>query len=138
MHDPDDDALTWEGDEQELGRPVPAARTATAAPAGDARRGGAGSLVVLGVLGGVALLETLGWLRSVLSVTIESTLEPGSGSLAGIAFGINVLGRVIAVAAPLLWFLLAATRIRNPARRFAWLLLGAVLLLPWPALLGLL
>jgi hypothetical protein len=138
MTDPDDDALTWAGDEQELARPARPVRTATAEPVGGARRGGAGSLVVLGVLGGVALLETFGWLRSVLSVTIQSTLEPGSGSVAGIAFGINVLGRVAAVAAPLLWFLLAATRIRNPARRFAWLLLGAVLLLPWPALLGLL
>jgi hypothetical protein len=134
--DTDDDALTWAGDEREPARP---ARPVRAATAGAAEGGPTGvTLLTLGILGGVALLETFGWLRSVLSVTMESTLEPGAGAFAAIGFGINVLGRVAAVAAPLLWFLLAATRIHDRARRFAWLLLGAVLLLPWPALLGLL
>jgi hypothetical protein len=96
------------------------------------------TLVVLGILGGIAVLETIGWLRSVFSATIEATLDPGAGALGATAFGINVLGRAAAVAAPLLWFALAAARIRRPSRRFAWLALGALLLLPWPALLGLL
>ncbi|MGN6743404.1 MAG: hypothetical protein ACTHJL_08920 [Amnibacterium sp.] len=135
--DTDDDALRWAGDEQEPARPARPVRAATVAPV-EAERAGAATLLTLGVLGGVAVLETLGWVRSVLSVTMESTLEPGSGAFAAIGFGINVLGRIAAVAAPLLWFLLAATRIHQRARRLAWLLLGAVLLLPWPALLGLL
>ena len=133
MPDPetDDEALTWAGDEQEITRP-PARRT----PAG--RGSGAPTLVALGVLGGIAVLESIGWLRGVLSVTLEATLQPGPGPLGALAFGVNLLGRVAAVAAPLLWFVLAAWRIRTPSRRFAWLALGAVLLLPWPALLGLL
>jgi hypothetical protein len=132
--DPDDEALSWAGDEQEIARPV---RTAPAEPAARASSGAA-TLVALGILGGIAVLETLGWLRSVFSATLEATLEPGAGALGATAFGINVLGRVAAVVAPLLWFALAATRIRRPSRRFAWLALGALLLLPWPALLGLL
>ena len=132
--DPDDEALSWAGDEQEIARPV---RTASAEPAARASSGG-GTLVALGILGGIAVLETIGWVRGVLSATLEATLDPGAGALGATAFGVNVLGRVAAVAAPLLWFVLAATRIRRPSRRFAWLALGALLLLPWPALLGLL
>jgi len=132
--DPDDEALSWAGDEQEIARPV---RIAPAGPAARASSGGA-ALVALGILGGIAVLETIGWVRSVFSATIEATLDPGAGALGATAFGINVVGRVAAVAAPLLWFALAATRIRRPSRRFTWLALGALLLLPWPALLGLL
>jgi hypothetical protein len=134
MADPetDDEALTWVGDEQEISRP------ARHAPAAAARESGAPTLVALGVLGGIALLESLGWLRGVLSATLEATLQPGAGPFGAVAFGVNVLGRVAAIAAPILWFVLAAWRIRTSPRRFAWLALGAVLLLPWPALMGLL
>jgi len=134
--DPDDEALSWAGDEPDLvrpGRPVVAAPVEVA----PAEPRSALTLLLLGVLGGVAVLETLGWLRGVLSVTLESTLEAGRGPLGTAAFGLNVLTRVVAVTAPLLWFALAAWRIRRPSRRAAWLVLGAVVLLPWPALLGL-
>jgi hypothetical protein len=135
MADPetDDDALTWAGDEHVIARPA-RRRPADRGP----RESGASMLVVLGILGGIAALESAGWLRSVLSATLEATLQPGSGALATVAFGVNVLGRAAAVAAPVLWFLLAAWRIRTSSRRVAWLALGAVLLLPWPALMGLL
>jgi len=135
MADPetDDEALTWAGDEQEIVRPA-----RQVPPAATGRESGAPTLVALGVLGGIAVLESIGWLRGVLSATLEATLQPGPGALGAFAFGVNVLGRVAAVVAPILWFVLAAWRIRTPTRRFAWLALGAVLLLPWPALLGLL
>ena len=135
MADPetDDEALTWAGDEQAIVRPAPQP------PAPAASRGsGAPTLVALGVLGGIAVLESIGWVRGVLSATLEATLQPGAGPLGSVAFGVNVLGRVAAVVAPVLWFVLAAWRIRTPSRRFAWLALGAVLLVPWPALMGLL
>jgi hypothetical protein len=135
MPDPetDDDALTWAGDEQQIARPAPPAPVAAAV-----RESGAPTLVALGILGGIALLESAGWVRSILSATLEATIAPGSGALASAAFAVNLLGRLAAVAAPVLWFVLAAWRIRTPSRRFAWLALGAVLLLPWPALMGLL
>lgn len=134
MPDPetDDEALIWAGDEQEIPRP------ARHAPAAAPRESGAPTLVALGVLGGIAVLESIGWLRGVLSATLEATLQPGAGPLGAFAFGVNVLGRIATVAAPILWFVLAAWRVRTPSRRFAWLGLGAVLLLPWPALMGLL
>jgi hypothetical protein len=137
MTDPaaDDDALTWAGDEQPH-RPAPVVRAASVATPGSP--GGALGLVVLGVLGGVAALETVGWVRSVLSTTLAATLDTGRGdALAMAAFAVNVLGRAAAVAAPILWFTLAAWRVRAPIRRLAWLVLGALLLVPWPALLGL-
>lgn len=131
MTDPqgDDEALTWAGDEGHEPPPPPAAAPGRG-PA-DAVR-----LVLLGVLGGVAVLETVGWVRGVTSATMMSTLDTGAGGpLGGIALAINLFGRLAAVVAPVLWYAVAAWRIRTPSRRLAWQLLGAVLLLPWPALL---
>jgi hypothetical protein len=53
----------------------------------------------------------------------------GSGSVAAVvAFAANVAGRALAVAAPLVWFGVAAWKVRTPSKRLAWMLLGAVLL----------
>jgi hypothetical protein len=142
---PDDEqerALRWEGDDALGAPPLPRTPTAVAEPLDAARRagpgGGAAGLVALGVLGGVFLLETLGWVRSVTGVVLASTISPGSGTpLELAAFGVNLLGRVAAVLAPALWFAVAVWRVRIPAQRIAWLVVGALLLLPWPALLRL-
>ena len=137
MTDPsgDDDALTWAGDE----RPAPArsAPVRREPAAGRAPLGAAG-LVLAGILGGVAVLETIGWVAGVSSATLSATLDTGGGDpLRGAAFVINLVGRVAAVAAPALWYLVVAWRIRRPVPRIAWQVLGAVLLVPWPALLRL-
>jgi hypothetical protein len=39
------------------------------------------------------------------------------------------------VLAPVIWFALVAWRVRVPSRRLALLVLGALLLVPWPAIL---
>jgi hypothetical protein len=44
---------------------------------------------------------------------------------------------VAAVLAAPLWFAVVAWRVRVPTQRLAWLVVGALVLLPWPALLRL-
>ena len=136
-----DEALRWEGDD-ELGAPArPRSPMAVAEPPavdGPPGRGAGASLVAIGVLGGVFLLETLGWFQSVNGIVLRSTISPGSGTpLELAAFGINLLGRVAAVLAPAVWFAVAVWRVRLPTQRVAWLVVGALVLLPWPALLHL-
>lgn len=136
----DEEALRWEGDDA-LGVParsrIPAA-VADPPSAGSRTHGAAAGLVAIGVLGGVFLLETLGWIQSVNGVVLRSTISPGSGTpVELVAFGVNVLGRVAAVLAPVLWFAVAVWRLRITTRCVAWLVVGALILLPWPALLRL-
>jgi hypothetical protein len=136
----DEEALRWEGDDA-LGAPArPRTPTAVAEPPVTVAHahGAAAGLIAIGVLGGVFLLETLGWIQSVTGVVLASTISPGSGTpLELAAFGINVLGRVAAVLAPAAWFAVAVWRVRQPNQRIVWLVVGALVLLPWPALLHL-
>jgi hypothetical protein len=154
--DPDDDALRWEGDDdptlapgwKAVGAPVPfegsteATETDAPAHADDtpatdvdtiedadaARQPGSTELVVLGVLGGIYLLYSIGWL-------IAATTAPPqlADPLAQFMYS---LGRWLAAAAPVLWFAtvlwLAAEHRRA---RLLWLIAGAVLLVPVPFLL---
>ena len=89
---------------------------------------GSAELVLLGVLGGVYLIYSIGWLISATSAPPE-LVDP-------VAQFMYSLGRWLAVAAPALWFAtvlwLAAEHRRA---RLLWLLAGAVLLVPVPFLL---
>lgn len=89
---------------------------------------GSAELVLLGVLGGVYLLYSIGWLIWALSPAPDLG-EP-------VAQFMFVLGRWMAVLAPAVWFgvvlWLAAERHRA---RLIWLIAGAVLLVPVPFLL---
>lgn len=85
------------------------------------------ALVALGLLGGVYLLFTIGWII-------------GGLRLQEIAPFLNLIPAAyvpafwLAVAAPAIWFVasLALTRGRATWVRFVWLSAGAVLLVPWP------
>jgi len=143
----DDDALSWAGDDRSPARPVvpprerpepdEAAREADEEPDADeaeGRRLGAAALLALGVLGGVYLLETVGWVTS--AVWSQSYY-------AGVAAQSGILGSVLtwaivaaAVAAPALWAFLSWRFNRDSVgRMIAWLAVGAILLLPLPAIL---
>jgi hypothetical protein len=155
--DSDDEALRWEGDDdptlapgwKAVGNPVelhdaeatPEERPtqgspATSAGASDESTGdtdapaqtGSVELVVLGVLGGVYLLYSVGWL-----IVATTAAPPLADPVADFMYA---LGRWFAVAAPALWFgavlWLAAGHRRA---RIAWLVAGAVLLIPVPFLL---
>ncbi|UOE45441.1 hypothetical protein [Agromyces larvae] len=85
-------------------------------------------LVVLGVLGGVYLLYTVGWL-----VTVVRTDAPGTSVLGDLMYG---LGLWLAVLAPALWFALVFALVRRAPLRLLWLAVGALLLVPLPFVLG--
>jgi hypothetical protein len=164
--DDDEEALHWEGDEDASLAPgwkrvgAPAAATPGEAEVTDAAasartddddddghghgddegHGGPGAdgsgpqvgsteLVLLGVFGGAYLLYTLGWILTALRV--ENTAADPVGQF------MFALGLWLAVLAPALWFgvTFALTRGRVPLR-FAWLAIGAVVLLPVPFVAG--
>lgn len=138
MSDPsDDDALSWAGDDA-LTAPRRPAPLIDDEPARDGPASGGGlSLLVLGVLGGVAVIETVFWVRSALELSIAASISPGGGTPVEIvSFVLNLAGRVLAVAAPVIWFAIVLWRVGLPSRRLALLVLGAVLLVPWPAILA--
>lgn len=142
-HEDDDEALRWAGDESPV-RSVPrgAAAPAAADPVGDAvgpagdepaaaepvvERASSVLLVASGVLGGIYLLFTIGWVLSA---------EPPA--LEGLAAVMYVLGQWLAIAAPALWFgaTLLLTRHRPAPVKLLWLVIGMLLLVPWPFILN--
>jgi hypothetical protein len=87
-------------------------------------------LVSLGILGGIYLLYTIGWIISWqrLDYNDSDLLELG-------AFRVQQL---LAIVAPPLWFgaTIFLTRDRRPAFRLLWLVVGALLLVPWSFTFG--
>lgn len=129
----DDEALSWSGaDDPTHLNQRDGAQAAEVQPrephtAGD----GSGVLVFYGVFGGAFLIYVFGW--------IVALRRPSSGSSGLLAEALDRLGQFLAVVSPVLWFfgvllLVPATRIRT---RILLLALGAVLLAPWPLVLGL-
>lgn len=153
--DPDDDALRWEGDDdptlapgwKTVGSPVPlvgkpdatsddstdslddeadAAASDTAST--DAPQTGSVELVVLGVLGGIYLLYTIGWL-----ITALRTPARGVGIVDDAMYA---LGLWLAVLAPAIWLGLSFWLPQSRRARLLWLIGGAVVLVPVPFVLG--
>lgn len=154
----DDDALSWEGDDDPTlaVQPAPVSEQHAAEPAGSAlpdgfnavgkgsdgvgridRDGtvttpgqraplGNGALVTIGVLAGVYLLYTVGWLIGGLRLQAVA--------LGAIDPWMYRPTFVLAVLAPLIWLgsVLVLTRRSSTWVRLLWLFAGAVLLLPWP------
>lgn len=83
-------------------------------------------LLLLGVVGGIYLLYSIGWVAGGLR------LQPLASFF--VADAMFLPWFVLAVAAPALWFLttLVLTRGRASWIRVSLLLLGVVLLVPWP------
>jgi len=148
----DDDALTWAGGRDPSHYETPevkppklakSARTAVqpaseaAAPTADVdedddlRPATSGVVLVsLGILGGIYLLYTIGWFISWRRIVY---IDPDALELA--AFRVQ---QVLAILAPPLWFVVTLffTRDRKPAIRLLWLVVGALLLVPWSFTFG--
>lgn len=141
---PEDDALSWEGDDAlEARRPdprrAPSADVAHGGPAdrepADARAAevddepqgiGTATLVLLGIFGGVYLLYTIGWAIGGVGMQAKAMfMLPAPLYLASMW---------IAVLAPALWFTatLMLTRGGRDWVRISALVVGAALLVPWP------
>jgi hypothetical protein len=162
---PDDDALTWAGDTDSthagsMGKapkspPVKSKtqpKTATTPATTDAGKsdGAAGTdraagtaqkpteqppmssivLLSLGILGGVYLLYTVGWI-----VTVQRNANPYVDAFDQLAFSAR---QYLAIAAPALWFAVAflLTRRGRAILLLLWLIVGVVVLVPWPFVLG--
>jgi hypothetical protein len=145
--DEDDDALTWEGArdpshyETPIAKPVkaPAPSTSSGTEVTEPVEQGPGTLntvassallISLGVFVGVYALYTVGWFVSWQRFTYASTDQ-----LEQSAFTVEQL---LAIVAPIAWFatVILLTRNRRPALRLVWLLIGALVLIPWPFTLG--
>jgi uncharacterized membrane protein len=126
--EPEDDALAWAGDE-----PVEAPNTRTVEIVDGPpvpKPMPAVLLITYGILAGVYLIYTIGW---VITVTRSTTTLP---TLFGeIMFQ---LGELLAMASPAMWFaaVIVLTRERKPIVRLGLLLVGLVVVIPWPFLLG--
>ncbi len=140
-----DDALTWDGDEASAPKDpaLPPGWNAvgkgsrdvgtikgdgTITPARSDEQAGLSTpmLLILGIVGGVYLLYTVGWIVGGLR------LRPLASFL--VADAMFLPWFVLAIAAPALWFLASwvLTRGRASWIRVAVLLAGVVLLVPWP------
>ena len=89
---------------------------------------GSVELVVLGVLGGIYLLYTIGWL-----ITALRTTAPGLGVVDDAMYS---LGLWLAVLAPALWLGLSFWLAGSRRSRLLWLIGGALVLVPVPFELG--
>ena len=154
----DDDALNWAGDDdptlapEGTGRPAPetaslpkgwttpqadASPTDTAADADstepDSAATSSAALVGMGILAGMYLLYSIGWFIGVSRLERSTVLASGDPVVDFMAS----LGGWLAVAAPVIWF--GATfwlTLSRPRARWVWLLIGAIVLIPVPFLLG--
>lgn len=109
--------------------PAGAGEPAAADDADGPRRLGDAALVSLGVLGGVYLLWTIGWVLGTLR--LREWIEITTGAVADAMFhGSMVLG----ILAPAIWFGTAwyLTRRRPTWVRIGAIVLGVIVLVPWP------
>src|SRR4051812_8924732 len=135
MADPDDDleeGLRWDGDPADTA--TPRVSNATAARDDDDREPveqlSSALLVTYGIIGGVYLLYTIGWV-----IAATRTSSGSADILVQIMFQ---LGQFLAIAGAPLWFVtvFSLTRTRKPAVRLLWLVLGLALFAPLPFILG--
>lgn len=152
MSTPDDEALSWGDDDPTLhkGRPAAEESAEPALPDGFTAVGkgsdavgrieadgtvvmpgkkkplGNGMLLTLGVLAGVYLLYTAGWIVGGLRLRQFSDFL-----VSPIAY---VPAFILTIGAPAIWYLASFVLTRHSATwvRLSWLLAGALLLIPWP------
>ncbi|GAB3036597.1 hypothetical protein GCM10027052_13740 [Parafrigoribacterium mesophilum] len=128
--DPDAEALSWGAETDPTHVDAPDSPPAVARRPGPAAGTGSLLLVGYGVFAGVYLLYTIGWFGAVLRNTL---------TLAGLIPEVMYqFGEFLAIVAPALWFgaVLLLTRGRRPLTRVLWLLVGMVVLVPWPMVVG--
>ena len=88
------------------------------------------SLVVHGVLGGVFLLWAAGWI-----VAVGDFTNPFTDAISSVMWN---LGELFAVVAPLAWFVavIVLVPVDRTARRLGLMVLGALVVAPWPLVIG--
>ena len=130
--DDDDSALSWDGDESDTVIERPTRAEATTSDGDDAVTPATSSiqLVTYGILAGVYALYAVGWGITVVRSGLFST-----------NLFIEIMSQFsefLAIIAAPLWFALAFMLTRNSRRivRLVWLVVGLVVLMPVPFILG--
>ena len=128
VEDEDAEALTWGTERDTTHVEAPEAPAEVEEPEEPHSQTGSALLVAYGVFAGAYVLFIAGWL-----VSVTNTDVPVVDILPTVMYR---LGQVLAVASPLLWFggvLVLTRRVRS---RVLWLLLGLLVVAPWPFILG--
>jgi hypothetical protein len=88
------------------------------------------ALIGMGILGGVYLLYTIGWIVSFSRYEMPLTVD-----FSVVSYRITL---ALAIAATPLWFVgtLLLTQSKDIRFRFLWLVIGVLVLVPWPFLMG--
>jgi hypothetical protein len=126
----EEEALNWDGGSDPTH--VDSAKRAEVAEREEVEPAtGSGLLVLYGLFGGIFILYTVGWLIAVQRMTT---------TIANPFFDfMSKFGEFFAVASPAIWFigLLYVTRQSKARHRVFWLVIGVVVLMPVPFVLGL-
>ena len=128
VEDEDAEALTWGTERDTTHVEAPESPAEVEEPEDQPHQTGSALLVAYGVFAGAYVLFIAGWL-----VSVTNTDVPVVDILPTVMYR---LGQVLAVASPLLWFggvLVLTRRVRS---RVLWLLLGLLVVAPWPFILG--
>jgi hypothetical protein len=131
--DDDRDALTWEGDDADetlvtQDAQEPGASTATAAaPAAAPAQAVPGTRIVAALFLLIAIASAVGWVAVMLANPAQQQTI--------LALALYQLGELLAVLAPVGWWLAAR---RLAAQPVPWWIAGAVVTAPWPLLVGVL
>ncbi|MGV8969995.1 MAG: hypothetical protein ACOH1J_06050 [Microbacteriaceae bacterium] len=129
----DDEALNWDGETDSSHVDGPIATTGAervVVASGSKPQQSSVLLVTYGILGGAYLLYVIGWIVAVGRSTV--TLPNILGEI------MFQFGEFLAIGSPLIWLaaVFTLTRNRSTVVRLVWLILGLVLLVPWPFVLG--
>jgi hypothetical protein len=129
--DPEDDALLWGGETDPTHIDAPPVDRPVDDTEFDEPGMSAALLVTLGVFAGIFLLYIVGWI-----IAVQRTITPSTNLFFAFMYQ---LGEILAIAAPATWFVgvLVLARESRAGVRILLLLLGIVLLAPWPFIVGL-
>ena len=129
--EPDDDALSWGGESDPTHVESTVADEARQEAPDVAEPGTSSALLVTyGVFGGIFLLYVVGWI-----IAIQSIPAGSPGALAAV---MDRVAEFLAFLSPVLWFfgVLMLTPKSRARTRILWLVLGVLVLAPWPFILG--
>lgn len=127
--DPDEEALSWAGETDPSHTAAPKTIVDAAAPeAKGAPATSSALLITFGIFGGVYLLYAVGW-----GIHAFTTSTPVAGVFPIIMYQ---LGEFLAIVSPILWAGAVWLLVKKPVWRVLWLLVGVLLLAPWPFIVG--
>lgn len=127
--DPDEEALSWAGetDPSHVAAPKAVVDAAEVTSAGPPPANSA-LLIVFGIFAGVYLLYAVGW-----GIHAFTHSVPVAGIFPIIMYQ---LGEFLAIVSPALWAGAVWLLVKKPVWRLLWLVVGVLLLAPWPFIVG--